>query len=174
MSDAKPKRAGRESAISEPHPGEGVPIQAPVARIAMGLALFAGGETPDQGNDSVLSPFGIGSCHTNNRSAEDDARWIPQMAAIGIRAMRTCHTSWGNVEPEEGKLTWDALDKQIGAAFPRQPMKDSSGASQMDAKTQVSSLHGVSMLAFSEAAMPPIQIILGSECAGARPTLRRR
>lgn len=38
------------------------------------------------------------------------------------------------------------LNRQIGAVLPRQPMKDASGASQMDAKTQVSSLHGMSML----------------------------
>jgi succinyl-CoA synthetase alpha subunit len=38
------------------------------------------------------------------------------------------------------------LNKQIGGVVPRQPMKDASGASQMDAKTQVSSLHGTSML----------------------------
>ena len=38
------------------------------------------------------------------------------------------------------------LNLQIGASFPRQPMKDASGASQMDVKTQVASLHGVSML----------------------------
>ena len=39
-----------------------------------------------------------------------------------------------------------ALAAQIGAVLPRQSMKDCSGASQMDAKTQVTSLHGVSML----------------------------
>jgi succinyl-CoA synthetase alpha subunit len=39
-----------------------------------------------------------------------------------------------------------ALSKQIGAILPRQPMKDCSGASQMDARTQITSLHGVSML----------------------------
>ncbi len=38
------------------------------------------------------------------------------------------------------------VNGQIGAIPPRQPLKDASGASQMDAKTQVSSLHGVSML----------------------------
>ena len=38
------------------------------------------------------------------------------------------------------------LAKQLGAVFPRQVMKDASGASQMDPKTQVTSLHGVSML----------------------------
>ncbi|HXX86396.1 MAG TPA: CoA-binding protein [Casimicrobiaceae bacterium] len=39
-----------------------------------------------------------------------------------------------------------SLNRQIGAVFPRQSMKDTSGASQMDAKTQVASLHGVPML----------------------------
>ena len=38
------------------------------------------------------------------------------------------------------------LNEQIGAVLPRQNMKDASGASQMDATTQVTSLHGVSML----------------------------
>lgn len=47
-----------------------------------------------------------------------------------------------------------ALAEQIGAVFPRQAMKDASGASQMDAATQVSSLHGVSML---DAAQSPFE-----------------
>ncbi|MEM5365275.1 CoA-binding protein [Paraburkholderia azotifigens] len=38
------------------------------------------------------------------------------------------------------------VNSHVGAVPPRQPLKDASGASQMDAKTQVSSLHGVSML----------------------------
>jgi polysaccharide biosynthesis protein PslG len=59
------------------------------------------------------SPFGIGSCYINNRSVQDNARWIPQMAAIGITNHRTCHTGWEAVEPEEGKWTWDELDKQM-------------------------------------------------------------
>ena len=46
------------------------------------------------------------------------------------------------------------LSKQIGAVLPRQNMKDASGASQMDAKTQVTSLYGVSML---EAAQYPLE-----------------
>ena len=48
----------------------------------------------------------------------------------------------------------DALARQIGAVFPRQAMKDASGASQMDAKTQVTSLHGVAML---QAAQYPLE-----------------
>jgi polysaccharide biosynthesis protein PslG len=70
-------------------------------------------DKPEQGPENALSPFGIGSCHINNRSAEDNARWVPQMAAIGIRFHRTCATSWPAVEPEEGKWTWNALDKQM-------------------------------------------------------------
>jgi succinyl-CoA synthetase alpha subunit len=46
-----------------------------------------------------------------------------------------------------------ALREQIGAVLPRQSMKDTSGASQMDAKTQVTSLHGVSMLEAAQYAM---------------------
>ena len=69
--------------------------------------------TPEQVRGISWSPFGIGSCYINNRSAQDDARWIPQMAAIGIHVMRTCHTEWRNVEPEEGKWTWQALDSQM-------------------------------------------------------------
>jgi succinyl-CoA synthetase alpha subunit len=46
------------------------------------------------------------------------------------------------------------LNRQIGATYPRQSLKDASGASQMDAKTQVSSLHGYSML---DAALLPFE-----------------
>jgi succinyl-CoA synthetase alpha subunit len=47
-----------------------------------------------------------------------------------------------------------SLNQQFGAFFARQPMKDTSGASQMDAKTQVTSLRSVSML---HAAQYPIE-----------------
>jgi succinyl-CoA synthetase alpha subunit len=47
-----------------------------------------------------------------------------------------------------------ATNKQIGAIAPRQSMKDASGASQMDPKSQVTSLHGVSML---QAAQYPLE-----------------
>jgi succinyl-CoA synthetase alpha subunit len=46
------------------------------------------------------------------------------------------------------------LDRQIGSVPPRQNMKDASGASQMDAQTQVTSLYTVAML---EAAQHPIE-----------------
>ena len=38
------------------------------------------------------------------------------------------------------------LNRQVGMSTPRQSMKDTSGASQMDSTTQITSLHGVSML----------------------------
>ena len=47
-----------------------------------------------------------------------------------------------------------ALNKQIGAIFPRQSMKDVSGVSQMDPVSQVTSLHGISML---HAARSPLE-----------------
>jgi succinyl-CoA synthetase alpha subunit len=39
-----------------------------------------------------------------------------------------------------------AVNRQVGAVVPRQGMKDASGASRMHPSTQVSSLHGISML----------------------------
>jgi len=39
-----------------------------------------------------------------------------------------------------------ALGEQVGVVFPRQTMKDASGASMMDSKTQVTRIHGVSVL----------------------------
>lgn len=60
-----------------------------------------------------LGPFGIGSCYINNRSMQDNARWVPQMEAIGLRYYRTCETAWGAVEPAEGKWKWEVLDAQM-------------------------------------------------------------
>ena len=60
-----------------------------------------------------LSPFGIGSCYINNRSAQSNAGWAPQMVGIGITNCRTVHTSWEAVEPENGKWAFDTLDAQM-------------------------------------------------------------
>src|SRR5436189_6235627 len=62
---------------------------------------------------TALGPFGIGSCHINGRSAQDSARWIPQMESIGLHYYRACATGWGQVEPEQGKWDWKALDEQM-------------------------------------------------------------
>ncbi|HKZ47026.1 MAG TPA: CoA-binding protein, partial [Thermodesulfobacteriota bacterium] len=40
----------------------------------------------------------------------------------------------------------EAISRQIGAQYPRQTMKDASGASMMDAKTQVTKVYNVSVL----------------------------
>lgn len=40
----------------------------------------------------------------------------------------------------------EAFNRQIGAQFPRQPMKDASGASMMDPNTQVTKIHNTSIL----------------------------
>jgi len=45
------------------------------------------------------------------------------------------------------------LNKQIGTVLPRQNMKDASGASQLEVKTQVASLYGVSMLEAAQHSM---------------------
>ena len=60
-----------------------------------------------------VSPFGIGSCHTNNRTVKDMERWIPQMAEAGITFHRTCQTNWSAVEPAEGKWQWQELDLEM-------------------------------------------------------------
>jgi succinyl-CoA synthetase alpha subunit len=44
----------------------------------------------------------------------------------------------------------DHINKQIGAHFPRQTMKDVSGASMMDPKTQVTKIHNISILEASK------------------------
>ena len=101
----------------------------PMNRIAMtgfaAVVLFAGlcglspigetvaGDKPNQATNVTRSPFGIGSCHINNVSAKSNMRWIPQMVAIGVTSHRTCNTSWGAVEPAEGKWTFDELDRQM-------------------------------------------------------------
>ena len=52
----------------------------------------------------------------------------------------------------------DALAQQVGAVFARETMKDASAASQMDPKTQVTRLNGVSML---DAAQYPLEGNIG-------------
>jgi len=69
-------------------------------------------DKPEPATSQPFSPFGIGGCHINNRSTTDFARWIPQMAEIGIQELRTCNTNWASVEPEHGQFEWDNLDKQ--------------------------------------------------------------
>lgn len=60
-----------------------------------------------------LSPFGIGTCY---QRSGDITNWLPQMIKIGITNMRACRTNFGDVEPEEGKWTWDKLDADLSYA----------------------------------------------------------
>ncbi len=48
------------------------------------------------------------------------------------------------IEPYRGQI--EALKQQVGAQINRETMKDASGASKMDPKTQVSQIHNVSIL----------------------------
>jgi len=68
---------------------------------------------PPAFGDDALSPFGVGSCYSNNRSAADNARWIPQMEEIGLHSYRTPHTDWGALETAPGQWKWEALDQQM-------------------------------------------------------------
>lgn len=60
-----------------------------------------------------LGPFGIGSCHINNRNVKDSARWIPQMKAIDLKYYRSGQTGWAAVEPKQGEWNWKTLDDQL-------------------------------------------------------------
>jgi len=65
---------------------------------------------PASSNGWTMSPFGIGAC---NQTSQELEKWVPQMAEAGLHVMRTARTTWGDVEPEEGKWTWTVLDRQI-------------------------------------------------------------
>lgn len=58
-------------------------------------------------------PFGIGSCHVNNRSVRDMEGWIPRMADAGIRFHRTAQTNWNALEVRKGEWRWELLDAQM-------------------------------------------------------------
>ena len=75
--------------------------------------LSATAQATDQNAAAVPSPFGIGGDRQTNNSAEAYAKWIPQMAEIGIKTTRNCNTKWMTVEPQEGKWAWDGLDAQM-------------------------------------------------------------
>jgi hypothetical protein len=88
-------------------------MKLPVFILALGFLSAVPGQAADAPDAAALGPFGIGSCHTNNRSAQDAARWAPQMEAIGLRYYRAGATGWSQVEPEQGKFDWKALDEEM-------------------------------------------------------------
>ncbi len=72
---------------------------------AMAATATRGGELP--------GPFGIGSCHVNGRSVDDFERWIPRMAEIDLRFLRSAAVQWNAVEPEPGEWNWETIDAQL-------------------------------------------------------------
>lgn len=80
--------------------------------LALGcLAAFS--TSSPAADPAELGPFGIGACHARSLSAAESAKWIPQMEEIGLRYLRTGATSWGAVQPEEGRFDFKNLDEQI-------------------------------------------------------------
>ena len=57
-----------------------------------------------------ISPWGIGSSAMRSK---DHPVWIPQMAAIGIKELRSGRSSWGAIEPEQGNFDWAMIDAQL-------------------------------------------------------------
>lgn len=57
-----------------------------------------------------IGPFGIGACHVRNRSADDASRWVPFMQSLGLRYYRSGPTGWGQVQPQQDRWDWNALD----------------------------------------------------------------
>jgi succinyl-CoA synthetase alpha subunit len=69
------------------------------------------------------------------------------------------------IEPYAQQI--QALEKQVGAVLPRESLKDASGASQMDAKTQVTRVHGLSVLDASQHPLEAnVSLVLLKEMGG--------
>jgi hypothetical protein len=84
-----------------------------VLAVSWRLTTNAADRASHAGDGMFSSPFGIGGCHVRNRHAADNATWVPQMAAIGLRVFRTPQVAWGELEPEEGKWNWEEFDQQL-------------------------------------------------------------
>jgi len=83
-----------------------------MAATCLALNVFAvrAADRPDQAANTTLSPFGIGSDY---HTGQDLTKWMPQMAAIGIRMYRTVTSTWAPIEPEKGKWSWEKMDSQM-------------------------------------------------------------
>lgn len=83
----------------------------------MALAFVTGGFgrslAAADGAPEPIGLFGISPSHVNNRSAQDAARWVPFMQAIGIRHYRAAATGWGLIEPKPGEFSWKDIDAQM-------------------------------------------------------------
>lgn len=75
----------------------------------LAATLLAGFAATTQGAEPGV--FAIGSSAMATKMHE---KWIPQMAAIGIRDLRACRTSWNAVQPvSETEWDWTELDRQL-------------------------------------------------------------
>ena len=69
--------------------------------------------TAPAGDSVWQSPFGVGGSHVNGRTVKDSRRWLPAMAAIGLREVRSPALNWGALEREPGVWDWSRLDEQV-------------------------------------------------------------
>lgn len=95
--------------------------------LAMTAVMAKRGVNPDFGEVGDLSM----KCWFSNTQGID---LPPELSPSIVTAL----------EPYDQQIA--GLDDQVGVVFPRQVMKDTSGASMMDPKTQVSKIHGTSVL----------------------------
>lgn len=82
----------------------------PATCLALALTATLAAQSPEQKSSAGLNPFGIGA---DNQTSQAWDKWLPQMASIGLTEARCLRCCWGDVEPAEGKWTWDRLDNQL-------------------------------------------------------------
>lgn len=75
-----------------------------------GLAMLIAPNPARAGDARPISPWGIGS---SSMRSKDHPVWIPQMAAIGIKELRSGRSGWSAVEPEQGNYDWAMIDAQL-------------------------------------------------------------
>lgn len=78
--------------------------------LALAVASSLVAQAPDPKSTPALNPFGIGA---DNQTSQTWNKWLPQMSSIGLTEVRCLRCCWGDVEPQEGKWTWDRLDSQL-------------------------------------------------------------
>jgi succinyl-CoA synthetase alpha subunit len=94
---------------------------------AMTAVMKLNGEKPDFAPEGSLS---LKPWFANDQGLKLPAELTPQVVEA--------------VAPYNEQIA--IINRQVGSIFPRQAMKDCSGASLMDPKTQVSKIHGMSVL----------------------------
>lgn len=77
------------------------------------LLAFSVSTTAQTASKSHVNPFGVGA---DNYTSQHWGEWLPQMSSLGLTEIRCLRCTWPDVEPEEGKWTWDRLDKQLADA----------------------------------------------------------